>query len=153
MGAKKRNDGTVTFVAFVGAFAILGASVFVILTQGLPLLAATPAKVELAPEMDAQRMPSAPSPAGSSYQAAPPQRTPVSPSMQREAAQRVISGVYRCEDKGLIVYTDQPCPNGQPVDIRPNGGFFAPRAAAPGTVNQPRSDTGLITTGRSQNRP
>jgi hypothetical protein len=77
------------------------------------------------------------------------QRSQVPENLRRESAQRVTTGVYRCQDNGSIIYSDQPCPNGQPVDIRPNGGFFDPRAR--GATSQP-TDIGLIETGRSANR-
>jgi hypothetical protein len=147
MASKK--DGLVNLFALVGGLAIVAASAFVIVTQGGAAFQGEDlTKREVAPASAATVIESTPATVVQS-ETSPAQRTPVPANLRRESAQRVTTGVYRCQDNGAIIYSDQPCPNGQPVDIRPNGGFFDPRAR--GDRSQP-TDIGLIETGRSSNR-
>jgi hypothetical protein len=100
--------GTVVVLAGIAAF--VAGSIYVIGTRGTTLLGAEPKKVAPAePEPQAPREARVPV-------SDPASPTPVSPSMQREAAQRMRSGVYRCMENGAIKYADQPCANGREVE-------------------------------------
>lgn len=145
-----KNDGLVNLFALVGGVAIVGASAFVIVTQGgIPFQGEDLTKREVTPASAPTVIESTAVRAAEPPNTSPAHRTPVPENLRRESVQRVTTGVYRCQDNGAIIYSDQPCPNGQPVDIRPNGGFFDPRAR--GATSQP-TDIGLIETGRSSNR-
>jgi hypothetical protein len=101
--------GTIVVLAAIAAF--VAGSIYVIGTRGTSLLGVEPKKVapaEPAPQPPTEVRQPVSDPASAS---------PVSPSMQREAAQRVRSGVYRCMENGAIKYADQPCANGREVEV------------------------------------
>jgi hypothetical protein len=101
-----------TIIVFLAIAAFVGGSIYVIGTRGTTLLAPETKKVAPA---DPAPEPRAPTQASSE----PASPSPVRPAMELEAAQRVRSGVYRCVEKGAVVYADQPCANGSEVDRKP----------------------------------
>ena len=102
--------GTIIVLAAIGAF--VAGSIYVIATRGTTLLGVEPKKVSPAVEAEPQPSREARVPLSD-----PASASPVSPSMQREAAQRMRSGVYRCMENGAIKYADQPCANGREVEV------------------------------------
>lgn len=101
--------GTIAVLAGIAAF--VAGSIYVIGTRGTTLLGEAPKKV--APAQPEPQVTYEPRQAISE----PATPSPVSPSMEREAAQRVRAGVYRCMENGAIKYADQPCANGREVEV------------------------------------
>jgi hypothetical protein len=105
-------------VGFCAATAIVVGSGYVILSKGAGIIA---------------------TPSVSAPSSGQPERTyvaPLAPAIPPDArldtqpsqsgSSRTGSGIYRCVEKGGVVYANEPCANGREIEVRPSSGFAPP---------------------------